>query len=299
MRTFPPLSVDAADTEVLRGWVAAGAEGEQATRRAHIVLLSGAGLGPSAVAGQVGCSKQTVITWRERYRTLGLAGLRDAPRSGRPSTVDPLAVVARTLDPPVPGVARWSTRTLAAELGISNVAVANIWRAWGVSPAVGGRIRLATEPALERAVAAVRGLYIGSTTRVLAVQLDDGSAAPSARRVEALGHLPGIDVRPRTDELPAFLGQLGTYPPLALVVDGAAEYVGRWAATRRGVAVHAVPPVVAWSRLARSACMAAAGNPCGEASVAALQAALGDHRGEGAFAWTRPRPGTAEIHVAG
>lgn len=299
MRTFPPLVVDDAHSGVLRSWVDAGSGGTQAARRAHIVLLSGAGMGPTAVAEEVGCSKQTVITWRERYRTQGLAGLRDAPRSGRPATVDPLAVVVRTLERPAPGAARWSTRSLAADLGISNVAVANIWRAWGISPATGGRVRLATEPVLERCVSAVRGLYLGSTARVLAVRLDDRSPGPSDRRAGTHGQLPGIDVRPRADELPAFLGRLGTYPPLALLVDGAAEEVGRWAATRRGVWVHAVPPAVGWSRLARSACLAAAGNPCGAASVTALRTALADHRGEGAFTWTAPRPEAAEIHVAG
>lgn len=299
MRTFPPLSVDDADEGVLRGWVDAGSEGPQAARRAHIVLLSGAGLGPSAVADQIGCSKQTVITWRERYRTHGLPGLCDAPRSGRPATVDPLAVVARTLGPPAPGVARWSTRTLAAELGISNVAVANIWRAWGISPAAGGRVRLATEPVLERGVVAVHGLHLGSATRVLAVRLDDGSPGPSGMRVEASGHLPGIDVRPRTDDLPVLLGRLDPSPPLALLVDGPADEVHRWAATRRGVTVHAVPPVVAWSRIVRAACLAATGNPCGTASVTALRAALGDHRGEAAFTWVRSRSGDVKIDVAG
>lgn len=286
MRTFPPLSVSATDSGVLRSWADDEAAGAQAARRAHIVMLSGAGLGPSAVAEQVGCSKQTVITWRERYRNLGLAGLADAPRSGRPATVDPLAVVARTLDPPAPGAARWSTRTLAADLGISNVAVAGVWRAWGISPAAGGRVRLATEPMLERGVAAVRGLYLGGATRVLAVHLDDGPPARSGRRDETFGHLPGIDVRPRTDELGAFLARLGTCPPSALLVDGASEEVDLWATTRSGVAVHAVPPAVAWSRLARAACLAAAGRPGGRVSVGSLQAALGDHRGEGPFAWT-------------
>lgn len=297
MRTFPPLAVDDADVGVLRSWIHADAP--QTARRAHIVLLSGAGLGPSAVADEVGCSKQTVITWRERYRSLGLAGLRDAPRSGRPATVDPLAVVARTLDPPVPGVARWSTRTLAAELGISNVAVANIWRAWGISPAPGGRVQLATEPAVERAVTMVRGLYLGGRTRVLAVQLDDRTPVPSSRRVGASGHLTGIDARPHADEVPAFLGRLDPRPPLALLVDGVPDEVGRWAAGRRGVTVHAVPAVVTWSRIARSACLAAAGNPCGEASVAAVRTALDGHRGDGPFAWAGARPEAAEIHVAG
>lgn len=302
MRTFQPLSLDDADKRVLRRWVDGGAEGLAAARRAHIVLLAGAGLGPGAVAEQVGCSKQTVITWRERYRTRGVAGLRDAPRSGRPATVDPLTVVVRTLEAPAPGATRWSTRTLAADLGISNVAVANIWRAWGISPAADGRVRLATEPALERPVAAVLGLHLGRGTRVLAMAVHEVPPGAPARRERDPGHLPGIDARPAVDEgavLPAFLERLVAGPVPTLLVDGASEVVDRWAATRRGVALHAVPPTVPWSRLARVVCLAAAGNPDGGGSVAALRASLGDHRGEGPFTWTRPCSARAEIHVAG
>lgn len=86
MRIPPPLAVDERDVHVLRGWISGG--GPAAARRARIVLLAREGLGPSAIAEELRCSKQTVITWRERYRAGGLTALRDAPRSGRPTTVD-------------------------------------------------------------------------------------------------------------------------------------------------------------------------------------------------------------------
>jgi hypothetical protein len=152
---------------------------------------------------------------------------------------------------------------------------------------------------LARGVTAVRGLYLGGASRVLAVRLDDGASAPATRREVAHGRLPGIDARPRADGLAAFLERLGAGRPLALLVDGAASEPARWAATRRDAAVHAVPPGLAWSRLARTACLAAAGNARGAASVASLQAALEGHwsdgrRGDDPFVWT----GAAEIPVA-
>jgi hypothetical protein len=48
---------------------------------------------------------------------------------------DDVAIVPGTLEPPPErlGVTHWSSRLLAAELGISNVKVANVWREWGCS----------------------------------------------------------------------------------------------------------------------------------------------------------------------
>lgn len=41
------------------------------------------------VAHEFGCSRNTVILWRTRYLRQGLAGLQDAPRSGRPRSFSP------------------------------------------------------------------------------------------------------------------------------------------------------------------------------------------------------------------
>lgn len=41
------------------------------------------------LAQQLGCDRHTVGQWRERFATAGLAGLQDAPRSGRPRSFSP------------------------------------------------------------------------------------------------------------------------------------------------------------------------------------------------------------------
>ena len=41
------------------------------------------------VANELGCARNTVILWRTRFLQLGLAGLQDAPRSGRPRSFSP------------------------------------------------------------------------------------------------------------------------------------------------------------------------------------------------------------------
>ena len=41
------------------------------------------------IANEFGCCRNTVILWRTRFLQHGLAGLQDAPRSGRPRSFSP------------------------------------------------------------------------------------------------------------------------------------------------------------------------------------------------------------------
>ncbi len=58
--------------------------------RAHMVLLSGRHYSVPQIAGIHECGEDVVRHWLDRYERLGLPGLRDDPRSGRPPK-DPLA----------------------------------------------------------------------------------------------------------------------------------------------------------------------------------------------------------------
>ena len=53
-------------------------------QRVQIVLACAAGDTNTAIAKRMGLSGMTVGKWRKRYRELGLAGLRDELRPGRP-----------------------------------------------------------------------------------------------------------------------------------------------------------------------------------------------------------------------
>jgi transposase len=44
------------------------------------------GVANSAIAAELGISVPTVSLWRAPFRTCGLAGLADGPRTGRPAT---------------------------------------------------------------------------------------------------------------------------------------------------------------------------------------------------------------------
>jgi transposase len=90
--------------------------------RARVVLAAADGDANAVIARRVGVSVDTVRKWRRRFVTGRLAGLRDAPRPGRPRRL-PDAVRAQVIAlacelPATSGVplSRWSSPELAREL---------------------------------------------------------------------------------------------------------------------------------------------------------------------------------------
>lgn len=79
-------------------------------RRAQIVLRSAAGEQATTIAAEFGITVQSVCHWRKHFHAHGLAGLSDAPRSGRPRTHDDdrVAALLRTvLTSKLKGAANW------------------------------------------------------------------------------------------------------------------------------------------------------------------------------------------------
>ena len=75
----------------LEALVRAGSTPQALALRCRIVLRAAAADNPANqdIAAELGCHRQTVGQWRERFVVHGLAGLQDAPRSGRPRSFSP------------------------------------------------------------------------------------------------------------------------------------------------------------------------------------------------------------------
>src|SRR5712691_11438928 len=87
-RAAPALAVGNGERATLRGWTRAGTTEQRQALRARIVLRAADGASHVAIAQELGCSVQTVLLWRQRFRAAGLAGLADAPHPGRPARYD-------------------------------------------------------------------------------------------------------------------------------------------------------------------------------------------------------------------
>jgi FixJ family two-component response regulator len=81
----------------LQRLVRAHATPQALVRRARLVLRAADEDQPTnwQIGEELGCSNDTVGLWRRRFARAGLAGLQDAPRSGRPPVFSPLAEASR------------------------------------------------------------------------------------------------------------------------------------------------------------------------------------------------------------
>lgn len=106
------LTLTAPERTQLRHW-ASGAETARLAVRARIVLAAADGLGNAEIATGLRVHRNTVGAWRGRFAAERLPGLRDRPRSGRPSAAarpsrQPTARRPRRAPRPSPGHPRTS-----------------------------------------------------------------------------------------------------------------------------------------------------------------------------------------------
>ena len=165
--------------------------------RARIVLAVADGAGTTGTAELVGVSRPTVIKWRDRFAELGIAGLDDEARSGRPKTIDDAAILAATLDPPPErlGVTHWSTRLLATQLGVGDATVARAWRRYCIKPWRRETFKFSTDPELEAKVRDVVGFYLDPPRNAIVLCVDEKSQIQALNRTA-----PILPVRPGLPE---------------------------------------------------------------------------------------------------
>jgi transposase len=144
------IELSEADRAVLLNWTRRRKTAQALALRARIVLACAEpAVTNTAVAAALGLSLMTVSKWRGRFARLGLAGLDDAFRSGAPRSIldeQVEAVIAATLETAPDNATHWSSRALAARLGLSQTAVSRIWRAFALAPHRTEGFKLSTDP---------------------------------------------------------------------------------------------------------------------------------------------------------
>jgi transposase len=134
-----PIVLTGTEREQLQVWARSPTGVQALALRSRIVLacVDDADQPNSAISGTLGISRATVTKWRNRFAAHRLDGLLDQPRPGRPRTIadaDVERVITTTLETTPKNATHWSTRSLAAEVGLSQTAVSRIWRAFGLQP---------------------------------------------------------------------------------------------------------------------------------------------------------------------
>ncbi|WP_183168304.1 IS630 family transposase [Azomonas macrocytogenes] len=189
------ITLSDSDRATLTNWIRRRSTAQGLAMRARIVLACAEpGATNLAVAAKLGVSNLTVGKWRRRFADQGVAGLVDAPRPGAPRTLldeQIERVVSTTLETLPKGATHWSTRRLAAELGMSQTAVSRIWRAFALAPHRSETFKLSTDPQFVDKVRDIVGLYLNPPDRALVLCVDE---KPSIQALEDTA--PAIPMRP-------------------------------------------------------------------------------------------------------
>ena len=159
--------------------------------RARIVLLATQGLQNTDIAAKVGVGRVQVSRWRERYAQSRLAGIeRDLPRGAPPVRVDVSRLVALTTESKPEAATHWSTRTMAAELGISAASVSRHWRAKGLKPHLVRSFKISRDPKFVEKLEDVVGLYLSPPEHAIVLCCDEKSQVQALDRTQ-----PGLPMK--------------------------------------------------------------------------------------------------------
>jgi transposase len=173
------------------------------SRRARVVLLLADQLSGAEVARMTGYTVVQVSRLRRRFVEAGLAGLGDKPRSGRPPSITARTraqIVAKTLKPPGDGLTHWSSRELAAEVGVSHSTVHRIWQAHDLQPHRVETFKFSTDPAAEEKIHDVVGLYLNPPANAVVLSVDEKTQIQALNRTQPLLPLrPGLPARQTHD----------------------------------------------------------------------------------------------------
>jgi transposase len=187
----------------LVAWARRPTSAQALAQRSRIVLAAAQGLGNTQIAEQFGIARNTVGKWRNRFAAERLDGLLDEPRPGRPRTVadeQVETVITRTLETTPKDATHWSTRSLAAELGMSQSAVSRIWRAFGLQPHRQDSWKLSKDPLFIDKVRDVVGLYLHPPERAVVLCVDEKSQIQALDRTAPIfPMMPGVPARASHD----------------------------------------------------------------------------------------------------
>jgi transposase len=194
MRTSKRLIITDKHRIELENIVRNGNTTQKAALRARIVLLSSDGTSTSQIMNLLNTSNPTITRWRTRYETDGIPGLlNDRSRPGRKKRIEDAQVrevVERTLREKPLHATHWSTRSMAATVGLSPASVQRIWKEHGLKPHLVRSFKLSRDPHFIEKLHDVVGLYLNPPEHALVFSVDEKSQIQALDRTQ-----PGLPMK--------------------------------------------------------------------------------------------------------
>ncbi len=188
MFTSPyPLALSTAERAELDAMARSRTLAAGLVERARVILALAAGESSTALSARLDVSTTTLTRWRKRFERQRVAGLHDAPRSGRGDRIAPALeakVLALTQQPPPPPFTHWTTRRLGTRLGLNHMTVHRIWQRAGLQPHRLERYVASPDPDFEQKAADVIGLYLNPPAHAVVFCVDEKTAIQALDRRE-------------------------------------------------------------------------------------------------------------------
>jgi len=122
--------------------------------QARGLLMAADGVANEQIARTCGVDSDTVRRWRARFTQTGLEGVGEIAKGRGRKPYLPAGTVAEVLqltqhERPTDGSTHWSTRSLAARVGIGKDTVAQIWSDDGLKPWKVDTFKISNDPRFE------------------------------------------------------------------------------------------------------------------------------------------------------
>jgi transposase len=192
MNEGAPIVLTEEQRSLLQCWVRSQTMDTRSARRARIVLLAADGVSNHEIARRLEISRNQAITWRNRFAQGGIAAIAtDLPRSGRKPHIDAAQIVHMTTQTTPEGATHWSSRKLAAQLGISDTTVLKVWHAYGLKPHLSQTFKVSRDPKFAQKLEDIVGLYLSPPEHALVLCCDEKSQIQALDRTQ-----PGLPLKP-------------------------------------------------------------------------------------------------------
>ena len=151
------------------------------------LLLAADGIANQEIARRCEVDSDTVRRWRARFAGKGVGGVGVIAKGrGRKPSI-PAGTVEEVVrlthkELPADGSTHWSTRSMAARVGIGKDAVARIWADHGLKPWKVDTFKISNDPRFEEKLVDVVGLYLNPPSRAVVFSFDESGRAGARHR---------------------------------------------------------------------------------------------------------------------
>lgn len=194
MRVARPVVLNAEQRQALEFCARARRASARSVERARIVLLAGEGRQDRQIAARLKITPEKAARWRKRFLDGGLAALdKDAPRPGRTPLITPAKVrevIRKTTREKPEQATHWSTRTMAAAVGLSEKSIRRIWQKHGLKPHLARTFKISNDPEFIEKLEAIIGLYLHPPEHAIVLCADEKSQIQALDRTQ-----PGLPLK--------------------------------------------------------------------------------------------------------